>query len=73
VVPKRVVGAWATIGAGAAVVADVPSWVTAKGTPARSDGGRFKTDRTSTDGPFTSDSSYGSRCRNNQSYNSGIP
>lgn len=35
VVPGRTVGAWATVGAGAAVVRDLPDGVTAVGVPAR--------------------------------------
>ncbi len=39
VAPGRVVHAWAVVGAGAAVVTDIPEGVTAKGVPARFDGG----------------------------------
>jgi len=35
VIPERTVGPWSTIGAGSAVVRDVPGWTTAKGVPAR--------------------------------------
>lgn len=34
-IPGCNVGAWSTVGAGATVVADIPDYVTAKGTPAR--------------------------------------
>lgn len=39
VIPGRRVGAWTTVGAGAAVVRDLPSGVTAVGVPARAKGG----------------------------------
>lgn len=35
VIPRRTVGAWATVGAGAVVVTDIPPGVTARGVPAR--------------------------------------
>lgn len=35
VIPYRTIGSWAVIGAGAAVVTDIPDKVTAKGVPAR--------------------------------------
>lgn len=38
VIPGREIGAWATIGAGAVVVRDIPAGVTATGVPARSRG-----------------------------------
>jgi acetyltransferase EpsM len=40
VTPRRVLGPWSVIGAGAAVIADVPAAATAVGVPACVNGGK---------------------------------